>query len=130
MPLLVGIGLSPSEALARCETNTRTALGPPGDAYGTTLPADGIGMVMGSSIESARLVFTDEWAPLAQALNGLLVAAPAQRMIIYAKDGGPAAAQSLRDRARAIKSQAGENALSASVFRWTKSGWQTVIDDD
>jgi hypothetical protein len=130
MPSLLRIGFSPGEAMARCEANTRTALGSVGDVYGTALPADGIGMVMGSPFESARLFFVDEWSPLARALNGLLVSAPAERMIIYARDGGPAAAQALHDRARAIKSEAGENALSASVYRWTKNGWQTVVDSD
>jgi hypothetical protein len=129
-PLLLNLHLSPHEAIARCEANTRAALGPPGDAYATSLPADGIGMVMGSSFESARLVFVEDWASLARALGGLLTSAPAQRMIIYSRDNGPAAAQALRDRARSIKSEADKNALSSSVFRWTKDGWKTVIDDD
>jgi len=130
MPALHALGISVGEALSLCVNNTRAAIGPMNEAYGTTLPPDGIGMVMGSQFESARLYFGDDWKPLVQAFGGLLVSAPARRVIIYAKDDGDKSVQALRERARSIKSQAGDHALSSSVFRWTKDGWKVAADDD
>jgi hypothetical protein len=123
-PDLDVLHMSMDEVFARCEANTRNVLGPLGDAYGAALPADGIGMVKGSSYESARLLFPDEFAALSRSLGGLLIAAPAQSMIVYSRDGGPAAAALLAKRARAMQAQAGNAALSASVLRWSKDGWQ------
>lgn len=126
-PNLDALHMTADEVLTLCEANTRKMLGSPDAAYGAALPADGIGMAMGSLYESARLLFPDEFAGLSGSLGGLLIAAPARNVIVYSKDGGPAAVEALAARARAIKAQSGNAALSASILRWSKDGWQVAL---
>ncbi|HWA91867.1 MAG TPA: hypothetical protein VG889_17645 [Rhizomicrobium sp.] len=115
---------------ALCERDTAHEIAGMGAAYEAPTAADGIGMAQGDKYESSRLLFADQWRPLAQRLGGLLVAAPAHNAIVFARDGGEAMAAALRDRARDIKARSGAEALSSTVLRWNGNGWNVALDDD
>lgn len=115
---------------AICEKNTAALIGGMGQAYDAPAAADGIGMAQGDKYEANRLLFPDQWRPLAQRLGGLLVVAPAANAIMFARDGGDATVQALHDRARELRSRSGMEALSATVLRWSGNGWSVALEDD
>jgi len=116
--------------LVQCNRQTKIAVGAMGDAYRMPNTTDGVGIVRGDDYESSRLLFVDEWRPLALSLGGLLVAAPASNIIIFSKDTGDGSVQVLLERAKAIKTWSGNLGLSGSVLRWSEGGWVLAADED
>ncbi|OWQ88417.1 hypothetical protein CDN99_16290 [Roseateles aquatilis] len=73
--------------------------------------------------QPGRLVFIDDWKPLADAQRGtLIVAAPANDTVLYVGDDVPATLDALRGQVREIMGKSA-NPLSDVLLRWSPSGW-------
>jgi hypothetical protein len=105
--------------------NTASSLRPL-DIVTRDLPANGIGTIEGSYYESSRLALHDDWAAVASRMSGpLIVAVPGPGLLFYADGGRPHALDALSTLASAAAAKQ-ERPLSATVFKWTREGWQPL----
>jgi len=123
---LPGLGLTRSQALALATANAAAGLRPFAELTRNPLPAGGVGTIAGDFAESSLLLLHDQWAPVAAAMHGaLLVAAPADDLVLYADGSVPGAAGTLRMMA-ASAMRAALRPVSSVVLRWTRSGWEAA----
>ena len=77
-------------------------------------------------MSSSRLIFHEDWAPIAEKLEGrLIVAVPASDTIVFGKEEDAAALDAMAALAAEMTRKA-ERPISKSVFRWTPDGWQVA----
>lgn len=85
-----------------------------------------VGKLDGPVLQPSRLVFIDDWKPLADAQRGtLIVAVPANDTVLYVGDDAPATLDALRAQVREIMGKSA-NPLSDVLLRWSPSGWVPV----
>ena len=119
------LGLSRDEAIAIATQNVATQLRPLPEVV-QDVPAGSFGVIEGDPFESSRLILHDDWTWLADRLNGpLIVAAPAQDVVLYGSDYGPEAIAVMAEFAEKVVSESGW-ALAPAVFRWSPTGWEPV----
>jgi uncharacterized protein YtpQ (UPF0354 family) len=118
------LGLSPQEALARGEANTRAAL-PPLAGQLRKIEGREFGVLDGDAgYTSSRFLLHDDWAPLASSLDGkLIVAVPADNLLLYGEDRDADSESALAELAGKT-AKTGERPISLAVFRWTRTGWE------
>jgi uncharacterized protein YtpQ (UPF0354 family) len=105
--------------------NLTTAL-PPLMTQARVAKAGQIGSVAGDAYDSSRLAMHESWAPLAEAQGGvLIVAAPAKDAVFYVGEDIPQAIDALRSLVNRVQKEV-PNPLSATLLRWTKTGWEPV----
>jgi hypothetical protein len=79
-----------------------------------------------NALESSRLLFVADWAPLAERLGGeLLVAIPAANLAVYTGGGSAEAVSALRKFAESATPSA-ERPLATTVLRWSARGWEAA----
>jgi len=86
-----------------------------------------IGAIDGDDAYTAsRLLFPQDWAPLAKAQGGVLViVAPRPTTLLYVGADDPASIAALREFARE-RQQRAPDALSTTLLRWTPEGWKPL----
>jgi hypothetical protein len=85
-----------------------------------------VGRLDGPVLQPSRLIFIDDWKPLADAQHGtLIVAAPANDTVLYIGDDSTASLDALRAQAREIMGKSA-NPLTDVLLRWSPSGWVTM----
>jgi len=124
-PDLAELGLTPDQAIDLGIANLRRRLKPI-MSVAKAVPAGQFGHFTGDYYESSRLALVDSWAPLAQALGGvLIVVAPSPDLVLYSGEDSPAATDALRTLASNLTVRA-PKPLSNMLLRWTQKGWQRV----
>lgn len=122
---LAQLHMTEDQVFALGDTHVRVALRP---VSALVVPTHDhpIQFIDNSPFESSRILWTAEWAPLAQRLGGELIAAiPAANLFVYARGGSTETINALRQFAAAAYPSA-DRPLSTAVFRWTPRGWQTL----
>ncbi|WP_431100656.1 hypothetical protein [Roseateles noduli] len=90
------------------------------------VPAGEVGKLDGAVPQPSRLVFIDDWKPLADAQKGkLIVAAPANDTVLYVSDDDASTLDALRAQARELMGKS-PNPLTDVLLRWSPSGWVPV----
>ncbi|WP_343641291.1 hypothetical protein [Roseateles sp.] len=85
-----------------------------------------VGRLDGPVLQPSRLIFIDDWKPLADAQHGtLIVAAPANDTVLYIGDDSAASLDALRAQVREIMGKSA-NPLTDVLLRWSPSGWVTM----
>ncbi|RTL22206.1 MAG: hypothetical protein EKK52_06480 [Burkholderiales bacterium] len=119
------LGLSPLQAQELALANLRRTLRPLSEVA-QPLKHGAIGTLQGDFYESGRVLLYEDWAPLAQAQQGvLIVALPSKDVLLYAADDSPAGLDALRMQVRELMRRV-PGPLTDVLLRWTPSGWQTV----
>lgn len=119
------LGLSADQAFDLGLANLRLALKPMADVA-KPVKRGALGTLAGDFYESSRLLLPDDWAPLAQAQQGVLVVAlPAKDVLLYGADDSPAGLDALRVLARDVARRS-PVPLADALLRWTPTGWQIV----
>ena len=119
------LGLSADQAFEQGLLNVRQTLQPIAKVA-QELRAGGIGTLAGEFYESSRLLFPEEWAPLAKAQQGvLIVALPAKDLLLYGADDSAAGLEALRTLVRDVMRRS-PGPLSDQLLRWSEAGWQPV----
>lgn len=123
---LARLELAEDEAIALATQNVAAALPPLRDVV--VIPDPGrFGIIEGDPFESSRLLLHDDWAWLAEQLNGhLIVAVPTEDVVLYGSDEDPDAVAVLASLAAQFAGDSGW-ALSSTIFRWTRTGWEPVL---
>ncbi len=123
---LAKLGLSLDEAIALGTKNLAADLPPLSGTYRGVAPRV-LGTIQGDGYyESSRLLLHDDWAGLANEMNGhLIVIAPAADQIFYASDEDPDAVEKLAWVADQIISTE-QRPISDIVLKWTPEGWQVM----
>ena len=99
---------------------------PPLDPQLYPLEPSSLGILQGDGYTSSQFLFPDRWAAYAATFkSGLIVAVPADNVILYGRDDGPEDEGALRGYAQQME-QTAARPISDTVFRWTPSGWQAV----
>ena len=118
------LGLSDDEAIALAEQNLAAALPPLASVMRPQI--EGIGLVTGDFYDSSRLILHDSWAEESRALHGnLMVAVAATDVLVYGDGANPAKMKMLAGFVAYLAEKA-PKPISATLFRWTQSGWETV----
>lgn len=85
-----------------------------------------VGRLDGPVLQPSRLIFIDDWKPLADAQHGtLIVAAPANDTVLYVGDDSAASLDALRAQVRELMGKSA-NPLTDVLLRWSPSGWVTM----
>lgn len=110
--------------LARANTHAQMQ---PLMSVATPAPAGKVGAIDGGDAYTAsRLLFPQDWAPLAKAQGGvLIVAAPRPTTLLYIGADDEASVAGLRAFARQRLERA-PDPVSATLLRWTPDGWKTL----
>jgi hypothetical protein len=120
---LAALALTPDTAMARCRRNVRAAL-PPLAPQLKDLPDRAFAVLEQKDYGSSYFLFPEDWAELAARLGGhLIVAVPDTGVILYGKEEDAQSVDALATLANEAAKKA-ERPISATVFRWTPSGWQ------
>jgi len=116
------LGMTVAEALAQAKANQAAGL----RDFQATLEdfEGGIGVLEGDVYQSSWFALPEAWAEFAaRARADLLVAVPAQEVLLYTRDTGKVARSALA--ATALETGLDdERPLSPEVYRWTRSGWK------
>jgi hypothetical protein len=124
-PDLAALGLTPDQAIDLGIANLRRRIKPI-MSVAKPVPAGQFGHFSGDYYESSRLALIESWAPLAQALGGvLIVAVPSPELVLYSGEDSPTAIDALRTLASNLTVRA-PKPLSNMLLRWTPKGWQRV----
>jgi uncharacterized protein YtpQ (UPF0354 family) len=119
------LGLSADAAMSLAKQNVAASLDPLSTAI-RDLPPNGIGYINGNFYDSSRLLLHDVWKDLSKSMNGhLIVAAPANDVVIYAAASDPIALDALRTVVKAVAMKSARP-LSATLFKWVPGGWEIV----
>ena len=112
------------QELARANTHAQMQ---PLMSVATPAPAGKIGALDGDDAYTAsRLLFPQDWAPLAKAQGGvLIVVAPRPNTVLYVGSDDPATIAALGDFAR-TRLQRAPDPVSTTLLRWTPEGWKTL----
>jgi len=123
---LPALGLDRSAVVALAEANAEAGLRPLGETIQPQPPGT-IGQISGDLDSASHLLLHDDWARTASAMGGkLLVAAPSSDILLYADGSSPGAADMLSRAAQHVMASA-ERPLSATVLRWTRTGWDVAL---
>jgi hypothetical protein len=115
--------LTAEEAFAIAARNMATEL--PAIPVGST-KGRSIGLLAESPYESSRLALHDQWAGIARSMNGrLLVAVPGADVVLFGEEVGPESVIAI-SKATREGYRLSERPISATVFRWTKTGWEVA----
>ena len=123
------LGLSAEQAIASCKANVRTIL--PLSKQVKDLPAHTLGALTGdnsgeNSYVSSLFALHEDWAPIAARMHGrLIVAVPADDMVLYGEEEDRQAIESMSLYARQVAREA-SRPLSTKVFRWRSEGWEVA----
>jgi uncharacterized protein YtpQ (UPF0354 family) len=121
------LGLSKDEAIALGRQNVSASLRPL-NAVTQPLPPQGFGYIEDNEYESSRILLHGEWAELAATMKGdLIVAVPGDRLTVYGDSGRPQAVPAMAAFARYALDRM-QRPISATLFRWTPSGWEPVTN--
>jgi len=116
------LGLTSDDAIALCKRNVEAAL-PPLQSQIKSLPDRSFGTLTGDPYQSSRLIFHDDWEPVAAEFGGhLIVAIPASDLVIYGKEQDAVALNAMASVTKKLFVQA-QRRISTKVFRWTPTGW-------
>jgi hypothetical protein len=120
------LGLSSDEAMELGIKNLAGEL-PPLSKRWHGVPKRELGIIRGEGYyEASRILLHDDWATLAQEMKGhLIVAVPGTDDVFYANDEDPDAVAVLADTAAHFMPQQ-ERPISATVLKWTPTGWEVV----
>jgi len=125
----VTLGLSPDEVMTLAKNNLAIALKPL-DAVTHPLPARGFDTVAGEYYEVSRLLLHDEWASLAEQMQGaLVVAVPAIDYLLYGDSGCKNAIPAMAAYADYVVAKA-QRPISSTLLKWTETGWEMVRPED
>jgi hypothetical protein len=120
------LGLDRSGVVALAEANAEAGLRPLSETIQPQPPGT-IGQISGDLDSASHLLLHDDWARTASAMGGkLLVAAPSSDILLYADGSSPGAADMLSRAAQHVMASAGRP-LSATVLRWTRTGWDVAL---
>jgi len=123
---LKSLGLTSDDAIALCKRNVKSAL-PPLQSQIKSLPDRSFGTLTDDPYQSSRLIFHDDWAPVAAEFGGhLIVAVPASDIVIYGKEQDTVALKAMASVAKKLFEQA-QRRISTKVFRWTPTGWDVAV---
>jgi hypothetical protein len=121
---IVPLGLTDEQALEVCKANVRKEL-PPLDNLRKP-DSDSFGELKGNPYESSYLALHDDWSNLAESMGWrLIVAAPDADIVLYAVDSDAKAEKNFAAIAADDYAKA-ERQISASVYRWTSTGWEVI----
>jgi uncharacterized protein YtpQ (UPF0354 family) len=127
--MLSDLDLDVKSAIELCERNLRSAIGPLPSAYGQLGP-DHIGMVRGSSSESARMILLDQMTQLRQKIGGhLIVAAPTPDILVYSNIDDEAGVAALEARAKQI-ALSSQFPLAFDIYEFSGRGWKQLTADE
>ncbi len=85
-----------------------------------------VGTIAGDYYESSRLSLHDDWSTIAAQMSGGLIAAvPSNDLVLYADAGQTNTVDAMATLAREMVRKS-PRPLSATVFKWTKAGWELV----
>ncbi|MBO9686636.1 hypothetical protein [Roseateles chitosanitabidus] len=119
------LNLSVDQAREEARKNTYNAL-PQVLQTAKPAPSGEVGRIDGTVPQPSRLIFIDDWKPLADAQHGvLIVAAPDNGTVLYIGEDSPTAIDALRAQVREVMGKS-PNPLSDVLLRWSSSGWQVV----
>ena len=119
------LGLSPQQAHDVALANVRKSLKPLADVA-RPVQRGAIRKLEGDFYESSRVLVPGDWAPLAQAQDGVLVVAlPAKDVVLYSADDSAAGLDALRTYARDVTRRS-PAPLTDILLRWAPAGWQAV----
>ena len=129
-PLTTGdlprLGLSADEAIALGTQNVAAALPPGSQVIRLPQTPDAIAYIPGHFYESSRLLLHEDWADLAQQMNGnLVVSVPVREGILYIDGKDKDSLEALKRVAEATAKDNPE-AISTQLFRWVPDGWEVV----
>jgi hypothetical protein len=114
------------EAIALCKRNVKAAL-PPLQSQLKKIPDRSFGTLTDDPYQSSRLIFHDDWAPVAAEFGGhLIVAVPASDVVVYGKEQDEVADRAMATVAKKMFEQA-HHPVSTKVFRWTPAGWAIAV---
>ncbi|MBL8697521.1 MAG: hypothetical protein JNK67_04075 [Alphaproteobacteria bacterium] len=117
--------LSREAMFARARANTRALLGPL-DGDFSQIDRKGIGMVRGGFFVSSRVLFVEDWRPLAEFFDGsLVVAMPEPGSVLFARGDNPQLVAEL-ERAAVEVMRSAERPLAPTILRWSPAGWQSI----
>ncbi len=119
------LGLTSDDAIALCKRNVEAALSPLLTQI-KELPDRAFGTLSGDPYQSSRIIFHDDWAPVAAKMGGhLIVAVPSADLVIYGREQDAAAVGALAALAKNVF-QKSQRPISTDVFRWTPTGWEVA----
>lgn len=119
------LDVSEAAAIEVARKNLRVDLRPLADYEWPSAPGS-LGLISDSPYESSRLLLHDDWAPVAEALDGnLVVAIPASDALVYGRGDTEEALGALRTLVDDVTRRA-ERPISKTLFRWTSAGWEVV----
>jgi len=123
---LSALKLTAIDAIARAKANMHSALTPVAAQARDIRPGEFGALMADTGYTSSWLLFPDGWKDLAARFdNHLLVAVPADNLVLYERDDGDASAATLRSTA-SDEYQHGERPISKSIYRWHETGWEIV----
>lgn len=116
------LNLSVDQVRETARKNTYDAM-PQVLQHAKPVPAGEVGKLDGPVPQPSRLVFIDDWKPLADAQKGkLIVAAPANDTVLYVSDDDASTLDALRAQVRDLMGKS-PNPLTDVLLRWSPSGW-------
>ncbi|WP_082938905.1 hypothetical protein [Mitsuaria sp. 7] len=119
------LNLSVDQVRETARKNTYDAM-PQVLQHAKPVPAGEVGKLDGPVPQPSRLIFIDDWKPLADAQKGkLVVAAPANDTVLYVSDDDAATLDALRAQVRELMGKS-PNPLTDVLLRWSPSGWVPV----
>jgi len=122
---LAPLGLSADAAMSLGEQNVAAELGPLNTAI-HELPPNGVGYINGNFYNSSRLLLHDDWKELSKSMNDhLVVAVPANDIVVYAAAGDPIALDAIGIMVKAVGMKS-VRPLSGTLFKWVPGGWEIV----
>lgn len=119
------LGITADEALSLAAANTLKHLRPL-SAVLKSWKGQSIGFMPGDYYESSRLLDHRRWERYAKVAQGhLIVAVPANNLVIYGNGADPGTVEAMRRMVREAATTA-ERPLSLTLLKWTKEGWQPL----
>lgn len=121
---LTTLQLDRATALSTCKANSNRSLASLASLW-NALPEQGIGVIRNGDDVTGYLSALGDWRPLAEQLDGLVVAVPSIDTLLYARGSNAIDIDALATLTRQMNAQASVP-VSTQVFRWTDHGWDTV----
>jgi hypothetical protein len=122
---LADLGLTPDEAIALGIRNVAADLKPLPEVM-MGVPGEATARSDGDDYESGRVMLHDDLAELSGSWGDrLVVAVPGTHVVLYADGRRKDAIPAMRGAIREIMTRA-ERPISATLFHWTKTGWEVI----
>lgn len=122
---LAALQVDQQTALTLCRANSHSSLVSLASLWNAALPQQGIGVVRNGDDVTGYFSAPEDWRPLAEQLDGLIVAIPSIDTLLYARGANPTDLDALQTLTRQMHAQA-TTPVSSQVFRWTDHGWVSV----